>query len=760
MHIHHPDRSTKLLNSSLSSDARWSQSTGNLSGYPSPTPEVCTSKKPLPHHPNPRPLPRYEQEVKARLTSGVIESTEHCQKSAENMDKLVSGFTKISCIGEGDGLIGQHLQSASSDVYECDMTSPGTTSSGYETDQDYMTWQETRMRQGELFMAALNSARSKKSLMRGTTTRSQFQDEYVIRADDLYHENYTSSSDNDSTTYKIGNNLVGLGRPATPISSSRGSKPTAQLRVQSEKKALKLKPEMSYTLNGSTRKKSNTEGPTTKTRRSSVDKSRLSEVKKTMQTIICDLEQDVGTPDAHERHLDKTLLTPRASQEGKSVERANTPVIHMDSCGRDVRRKPWIKPSEYSLSHDEDNCNYQGHNDSQMHEISDFSLQRLSNERVHDLSKSVDVDTVHTSGVSFHHSTPHQLPDSTNLRVGPRAEVIDISPEANSTSSKQLSSYRPCSSGSISSDSGMASFATGEYSMDYDYGSWASPAFFHLSRPQSESLPQDEDIYETIPDELVTTERYSRSGVQRLSWSPPDRGSPWREPAALRGNSNHRRPSLDSNVTNNTYASIDIDLVTSTDNDPPPPALPARNYKRQDYMVDGTRLAGYQAGSGLERRRGRERPPHLDDIVKASDILVDTPGNHMYTVNDVLQSFERLASHLPNEEPENATESRHFHSMLESPPPLPKQWHQTPLRDVQTVPHSAKGQAIEPLNTPTELIKSLDPSEEPWYLIPQPFHLRTDQVPQAHPDFTGYGHQQSEWADHLDSIQKLRGTYC
>ncbi len=226
----------------------------------------------------------------------------------------------------------------------------------------------------------------------------------------------------------------------------------------------------------------------------------------------------------------------------------------------------------------------------------------------------------------------------------------------------------------VSSDSGHGSTTT----MQLEELRVDSPEPLHpdalmdsLKSGNTDTLDCDsENIYETIPDHLVSDEGTSDSDgtlcgadlgsstMSSLRLSTSDLTGGITSGIVLK-----QFPSMNvtytvDNVDENTYATIECDdTLCDTFTNPPPlvaPQPPARNPpmlhpplhfhpiypSRSPEPVKGRR---HTRGYGVLERKQR---------IKTSDIIDSNPY-HTYTVADVLESFERLSANIPSSVPEN-----------------------------------------------------------------------------------------------------------
>lgn len=490
--------------------------------------------------------------------------------------------------------------------------SPGNASSGYDTDQDYMTWNETRMQTSKANMALPVSSKPNKYFKCKNGRIHSVGDEFVIKADALYHQNYASSSDND---YPVSR------RVAHGISMRQ----SAMDEVQHCKRENARK------------------GHAKTCRRATGEHSRLSRVKKTMKNIISDLESDLdlhsNDPDSENSEREKEpekYIVPNESAE--HVHRLNPDAkVQADPLQVNDNWESFRREGNHAVKHaisrdpKRENilqwqCRVQDLDRVPSNEFHNLDLGEHERNAAPDDTAPIKVNNTESDTLldGITHSHSHNTSDLDYRTV-----------QENSNLSMP---YQPCSTGSISSDSGMASFATGEYSTDYDVYSWGSPVHVmdkSISKT-TDIVEQEENIYETIPDELVYTgeqNHYKNLGLNS---------------AFSFYNSSNKRNSICSDTTSHTYASIDANSVTSDYECPEPPALPARNYRRMAPISPAQFTRKQQGQYQPKPKTPIKKQLHLDDIVKASDI-VDMSGPHMYTVHDVLESFERLAGNLPDE---------------------------------------------------------------------------------------------------------------
>ncbi len=228
----------------------------------------------------------------------------------------------------------------------------------------------------------------------------------------------------------------------------------------------------------------------------------------------------------------------------------------------------------------------------------------------------------------------------------------------------------------VSSDSGHGSTTT----MQLDELRVDSPELPELLSPDAlmdslvsgnpDSLDYDsENIYETIPDHLVSDEGTSDSDgtlcgadlgsstMSSLMLSTSDLTGGITSGIAMKQFPTMNLTYTVDNVDENTYATIECDdtLCDSYSNPPPvAPQPPARNPpllhhplhihpsypSRSPEPVKGRR---HTRGYGVLERKQR---------IKTSDIIDSNPY-HTYTVADVLESFERLAANIPSNAQEN-----------------------------------------------------------------------------------------------------------
>ena len=119
------------------------------------------------------------------------------------------------------------------------------------------------------------------------------------------------------------------------------------------------------------------------------------------------------------------------------------------------------------------------------------------------------------------------------------------------------------------------------------------------------------------------------------------------------------RPDMSISLAEHTYDRIDnITASTLMDSPNPPELPPARTSMEKlptasdaslDKTVTNSTVSSTRVPSEMRRSASRlsRKPVHLDQGVRKTDVI-DQNNYHKYTVNDVLESVERLAGHLPS----------------------------------------------------------------------------------------------------------------
>ena len=724
MHIQHPEHSTRLLETSLSVSPATGQRTAAQTSFVSgSTPEQC--KLGGPSHLSERlnlgvpfackdNISNIDCAARAQQADDMKPLGHSTGTDQSYMDRLVCKVSRMTCVGEDcqseiefDPRTSRNARYERSDSsfedgqkqwYNSQTVSPVTVSSGYDSDQEYMPTREDEIdallygKSPVSFKRAKNRSKGHPGTQCNRPT-SKSGDDYVIRADDLYHENYASSSDADSPAHKPRrrNNTNGI--------YTKNSADGVRCSYRNQHSALRHgeSPRVTSRLNF---RESKAESPNV---------SKLTDVKRSMKEII----QDLASETSKGQLKCMSSLAPEDSGVGPedntsgSLRYERPPFLGKEPKSKGPKES-LLSPPPGSIP--ADRC------------------QQMP-------PTNLDKDTLN----------PFLTLEGPYLRQklqAPAGETLPLSEESGSYGFSiasessglgnlsdngghpgQVSGFYSSTlgEGSISSDSGRASFGTSDY-VDYDYELWTAPNEGTNLTEHNEEEP----IYETIPDELVTSSSQGPSPQwSRLNRSPGD----------------VRRWSMAD--SEHTYATIEPGSRHSLVE---PPALPARNYNRKldlPYLNSSRRSRAGSRGNIGQASRKLRKPLHLDDMVKANDI-VDMDGCHIYTVNDVLESFERLAGHLPKardniytlvddkETRRNLSQSLQMEDQLINEGLLPR-------------PGAASSQ------------ESLY-EEDPKYLTPRPCRQDCCSSPTFNQACWNTSHtSRTQWNN---SIAELQGTYC